>query len=302
MNNLTTLRILTGRNIKLYFKDKVTFFMSMISPLILLVLFATFLKNVYESSFLQILPEGFTVDQSILNAFTGGWLMTSILGVSCVTIAFCSNIIMVDDRITGSITDLTVTPVRRELLAASYYLSNLLTTLIVCYIAMAAGCAYLGVVGWYLGAADILLAMLDVFLLVLFGTSLAAVVEYFIHSQGGISAVATLVSSMYGFLCGAYMPISQFSPAIRNFVSFIPGTYGTVLLRKHYMDPVIRQFADDLPAEAIEAMRDGFDMNLYFFEKQVQVWQMYLILSLTFLVLMGIYILIHAINNRKKKS
>ena len=38
--NFTDLRYLTARHIKLYFKDKQTFFMSLITPLILVVLFA----------------------------------------------------------------------------------------------------------------------------------------------------------------------------------------------------------------------------------------------------------------------
>lgn len=39
---------LVKRNVKLYFKDRGTFFTSLITPVILLVLYGTFLKNVYE--------------------------------------------------------------------------------------------------------------------------------------------------------------------------------------------------------------------------------------------------------------
>ena len=42
---------LVGRNTKCYFKDKFTFFMSLITPMILFVLFVTFLRNVYIESF-----------------------------------------------------------------------------------------------------------------------------------------------------------------------------------------------------------------------------------------------------------
>ena len=40
--------ILIKRNIKLFFKDKGMFFTSLITPLILLVLYATFLADVYR--------------------------------------------------------------------------------------------------------------------------------------------------------------------------------------------------------------------------------------------------------------
>ena len=39
---------LVKRNSKIYFKDKMTFFLSLITPLILIVLFITFLKNAYS--------------------------------------------------------------------------------------------------------------------------------------------------------------------------------------------------------------------------------------------------------------
>ena len=95
---------LTKRNIKLYFKDKLTFFLSLITPLILVVLFLTFLKSVYEDSLLMSLPEGFTISDNILNAFTGSWLFSSIMAVSCVTVAFCSNM-MITDKISKSAND-----------------------------------------------------------------------------------------------------------------------------------------------------------------------------------------------------
>lgn len=300
MKNGKTVRFLVERNVKLYFKDKISFFMSLITPLILIVLFLTFLRKVYVSSFEAFIPEGFTIGEKLVNAFTGGWLLSSILGVSSVTIAFCSNIVMVQDKITGSLSDLLVTPVRKYLLAVSYYIANVVTTLIVCFIAMGAGFIYLYAVGWYLSAGDVFLIVGDVLLCTLFGTSLAAVVEHFISTQGGISAVATLVSSMYGFVCGAYMPISQFSGPVRNIVSFIPGTYGTSLLRNHYMNGVLSELQQELPAEMITGLRDGFDANIYFFGHRVAQWQMYGIVAGAALLFLGIYIVLNLLKNRKK--
>ena len=41
------------RNCKLFFKDKGMFFASLITPVILLVLYAAFLANVYRDSFIS---------------------------------------------------------------------------------------------------------------------------------------------------------------------------------------------------------------------------------------------------------
>ena len=44
---------LVSRNRKLFFKDKGMLFSSMITPVILIVLYATFLANVYKDSFVS---------------------------------------------------------------------------------------------------------------------------------------------------------------------------------------------------------------------------------------------------------
>ena len=274
--------------------------MSLITPLILMVLFVTFLKRVYETNLVGMIG-GMEITASALNGFTGSWLISSILGVSCITVAFCSNIIMVEDRINGSVSDLLVAPVKRNILALSYYVANFFTTLIVVFTALTVGLIYLGVVGWYLSAADVLYVVLDVILYTLFGTALTAVVEHFISTRGGISAVATLVSSMYGFLCGAYMPVSQFSQGIRNFVSMLPGTYGVVLLRKHLMGGVVDSLSGSMPREALDGIRSGFDMDFTFFGHQVQSWHMVLVVAGATVLLMAVYILLNALQNKRKE-
>ena len=100
---MKTLLILTKRNSKLFFKDKGMFFSSLITPAILLVLYVTFLSNVYRDSFLSAPPEGFSLSDSIIDGVVGGQLASSLLAVCCVTIAFCSNLLMIQDKVTGSV-------------------------------------------------------------------------------------------------------------------------------------------------------------------------------------------------------
>lgn len=298
-----TLWTLIKRNTKMYFKDKSVFFSSLITPLILLFLFMTFLKNVYVDSITSQIPLGMDISSSLLNGFAGSWFVSSILATSCVTIAFCANMIMVQDKVTGSYRDLTITPVRKSTLNLSYYLSTAFVTAIVCYVAFAVGLIYLSVVGFYLSFADILLSAVDIALLVMFGTALSSIVCIFLNSQGAISAVATLVSSMYGFICGAYMPLSQFGAGLRNVLMFLPGTYGTGLIRHHMMSGVLRAFrAQGLPAVVASSLSQSFDATLTFCGHHVSVWTMYLVLGLSTLSLLAIFILVGKIKNKKDKK
>lgn len=300
---MKTVRVLVKRNTTLFFKDKAMFFTSLITPAILLVLYATFLGNVYRDAFVSVLPEGLEMAEKLVNGCVGGQLISSILAVSCVTVAFCSNMLMVQDKANGSLRDFTVSPVKRSVLAISYYFSTLISTLLICFIAAAVCLLYLAYVGWYMTVTDVLLLLLDVFLLVLFGTALSSIIGFFLSSQGQISAVGTIVSSGYGFVCGAYMPISQFSEGLQKALLFLPGTYGTSLVRNHAMRGALAEMsASGLPDEVVEAIRDSIDCNLYFFGTKVNITAMYAVLVGTVAVLIAAYIIMNACQARRKEK
>ena len=141
---------LIKRNVTMFFKDKGTFFTSLITPMILLVLYATFLSNVYEDSFRAALPAELFVEDSLINGLVGGLLLSSLLAVSAVTVPFCANLFMVQDRVTGARGDLSITPVKSSSLAFGYYLATVLNGLIICLLALTLGLVYLSVIGWYL--------------------------------------------------------------------------------------------------------------------------------------------------------
>ena len=298
---MNDLKALVKRNTKVFFKDKAMFFTSLVTPLILLVLYATFLAELYRDSFAQSLPEGVPIADKLLDGTVGGQLLSSLLSVCCVTVSFCSNMLSVTDKVTGVRADLTVTPVRHETLALSYYLSTLLATLIICFAAFGAGMIYLAVVGFYLSVTDVLLIVLDIFLLVMFGTALSSIINFFLSSQGQISAVGTIISAGYGFICGAYMPISQFAEGVQTAVSFLPGTYATSLFCNHCLRGVFAEMASDgIPSEAIESMRDAVDCNLYFFGEKVEMWTSYLVLGGGVLLLMLVYLAMNLLKRRAK--
>ena len=298
-----TLWSLIKRHTKVYFKDKGVFLSSLITPVILLVLFLTFLRNVYIDSIKLHIPKGIELSSSVLNGFAGSWLISSLLATCCITIAFCANMIMVQDKVSGSYKDLTITPVKKSTLNLSYYLSTAFVTAIICYTAFAIGLIYLSFTGFYLSFVDVLFNILDIALLVLFGTALSSIVCMFLKSQGSISAVATLVSSVYGFICGAYMPLSQFSVGLRNVLMFLPGTYGTGLLRNHMMNGVMKELkSQGLTSKLIHDISKSFDATLSFFGHDVSVGVMYLILSLSIVVLIGLFVLFAYIKKKKIKN
>ncbi len=293
---------LTARNHKLFFKDKGMFFTSLITPLILLLLYGTFLANIYLDSFRASIPQGFPVPDELINGMVGGQLFSSLLAVCCVTVAFCANMLMVQDKVSGAGKDLSMTPMNLFTQAMSYYISTFLSTLLICCVAAVAGLVYIAVNGWYLSVIDVLLLFADIALLSMFGTALSGLVNQFLTTQAQISAVGTIVSAGYGFICGAYIPIASFGDTLKKVVGFLPGTYGTSLIRNHALRGAYAEMESiGFPPAVIEGIKDSIDCNFYFFDTKVPLGVMALILGASTLVLVITYVAISYFKARKVK-
>ncbi len=297
---MTNLFTMIKRNTKMFFKDKALFFTAMITPLILLVLYSTFLGNVYRDSFVGIL-KGTTYTEDVLDGLVAGQLVSSLLATACVTVAFCSNMLMVQDKVSGAHGDFLTTPHRPWQLAVAYFTASAFSTLVIAVFATLLGFIYLAVMGWYLSFADALLVLLDAFILTMFGTALSSIINSFLSSQGQISAVGSIVSSCYGFICGAYMPISQFSDGLQKLLVCLPGTYATSLLRNHTLRGATDELAaSGVPAETLSILREMLDMEVDFFGTIVPEGLMFAIIGGSAAALILAYVLICVIRGKRK--
>lgn len=291
------MRYLVIRHTVLFFKDKGRFLTALITPIVLIVLYMTFLGAVYHDS-LDSIVKYFDISQNTIDAFVNGYLFSSLLAVSCVTVSFCSNMIMVQDKADNKVKDLLIAPISKTTLALSYFISTLIITMIINMTALLACFIVLGTSHWVLPIQDVLCCVVDIFLLTLFGTSLSSIINYFLTTQGQISAVSSVVSAGYGFLCGAYMPISQFTPAVRTFIKFLPGTYGTSLIRNHLLKSLFTKLGTKVPADVMNVIHQSFDTSFTLMGHTVTQTMMYLIIIFTCVILLLIYIFL----NYKKKN
>ena len=282
---------LTIRNIKVYFSDKGMFLTSLITPAILLILYATFLSNVFQSTFVNAMPKGIELSKQLLNGLVKGQLVASLLSVSCITVAFCSNMLMVQDKVNENIKDLMITPTDKKTLVISYFLASFISTLIVNLFALILCLIYIASSGWFMNLTDVLLIILNVVILTLFGCVLSSIINSFLSTQGQISVVGTIVSSMYGFIAGAYMPMSQFGADLRKVLLYLPTTYGTALMKNSVMRGPFRELEKIVPGNIVNSLKKSLDIGLLFNGNVVEASTMYLIVLMTIVVLFAVYVL-----------
>ena len=283
---------LVNRNRKLFFRDKGMFFSALITPFILIVLYATFLAKVYKDSFTSAFPEGFTITDKLIEGTVASQLVAALLAVSCVTVTFCVNLTMVQDKASGARKDFNVSPVSRSKIYLGYFIATVLNSLMVNGLALVIGLLYIGKMGWYLSFMDVLWVIFDEILLVLFGSTLSSIISYPLTTQGQMSAVGTIVSAGYGFICGAYMPISNFGSGLQKALSYLPGTYGTSLIKNHMLRGIFEEMeSEKLPDELITAIRETLACNPQFYGNVVNTTQMVFIMAGSIVVLGAIFLL-----------
>lgn len=293
---------LMNRNRKLFFRDKGMFFSALITPFILIVLYATFLAKVYKDSFTSAFPEGFTIVEKLIDGTVASQLVAALLAVSCVTVTFCVNLTMVQDKVNGIRKDLNVSPISRSKIYLGYFLATVLNSLLVNGLALVIGLLYIGKMGWYLSFVDVLWIIIDEILLVLFGSTLSSIISYPLTTQGQMSAVGTIVSAGYGFICGAYMPISNFGSGLQKALSYLPGTYGTSLIKNHMLRGIFEEMeSEKLPEELITAIRETLDCNPQFHGNVINTTQMILIMAGSIVVLGAIFLLMTCLPEKENR-
>lgn len=293
---MKTLQALINRNRKLFFRDRGMLFSSLITPVILIVLYATFLAKVYKDSFTSYLPKILHVSEKLIDGAVASQLGAALLAVSCVTVTFCVNLTMVQDKASGARKDFDVSPVKRPVLYLGYFCATVLNSLMVNVLALVLCLFYIGKMGWYLSATDLAWMVLDVLLLVLFGAVLSSIICYPLKTQGQMSAVGTIVSAGYGFICGAYMPVSNFGDGLQKFLSYLPGTYGTSLLKNHMLRGVFAQMKEDgFPKQSVTEIEKSLDCRPMFRGEVVSTQEMIAVMAASILILGAVYLVVTAI-------
>ena len=158
---MRTFITLVNRNRKLFFRDKGMLLSSLITPIILIVLYATFLAKVYKDSFTTNLPVVVDISEKLINGMVAGQLAAALLAVSCVTVTFCVNLTMVQDRALGVRKDFDVSPIRKPMVYLGYFFSTVQNSLMVNLLALVLCLGYIGIMGWYLTEMDVALLILD---------------------------------------------------------------------------------------------------------------------------------------------
>lgn len=114
---------IVSRNLRLFFRDRLNVFFSLLSGLILFVLYTLFLARLQVDGLSQTLPNA---TESQIAAFVDSWMLSGIVLLTTVTSGIGALSTLVDDRATRRFADFLVAPIRRTHLVLGYLVSSVI--------------------------------------------------------------------------------------------------------------------------------------------------------------------------------
>ena len=238
---------LTKRNLLIYFKDKAAILFSILTSLIVLVLYLLFLKGTFEDALHSVIEGSAMLEQLIKNedveAFVNMTLLVGILGSAMITVPYSCLTTIVKDRENRIDYDISATPIKRWQIILSYFTSASVSASIMTGLLLTIGLVILRAAGGLvLGAEDVLKAYGIVLLGSVSASALFMPVMLFFKTSQSANAFFGMLSAAAGFVIGAYVPLSQFSDGVQTFCNLFPATHVTVAVRNVLMRGVMDNF------------------------------------------------------------
>lgn len=290
---------LTKRNLLIYFKDVAAVIFSLLTSIIVFVLYLVFLKGTYVdviNGFIEGLE--MFIDSADIDTMVSAILLVGILGSAMITVPFSCLQTVIKDRENKIDYDISSTPIKRYQIILSYFTSAVISAFIVTGVLLTVGLIVINSQGnMNMSVATIAATYGVVFLGSVSATAIFLIVALFFKTSAASSAFFGILSAASGFVIGAYIPLSQFSESVQTFCNIFPATQITVLLRNNLLNGILDKINTDIGGLDKGAFADGikscFSFEVSLFGNSLAKANMYvyilLALVVSLVVLIGVY-------------
>ena len=261
----------TRRNLIIYFKDKLSILFSLLTSIIVFVLYLLFLKGTFVDAINGTL-NGLEnlIAKGDIDMLANGILLTGILGSAMITVPYTCLQTIVKDRESGVDSDICATPLKRWKIVLSYFTASTLCSFIMTSLILTVGIVVMGFMGdMHLGAGSLLAAYGLMFLGSVSSTALFMLVLLFFKSSSTSTAFFGILAAAAGFVIGAYIPLSQFSEGVQGFCNVFPASHITSLIRNILLSGITENIDSSIGGvdngAFISAIKDTFSFNAHAF-------------------------------------
>jgi len=244
---MTTLAM---RNVMLYFRDTIGVFFSLLSVLLIIVLFVLFLSNTFVNDY------GGNIEE--VSKVINNWIFAGILGVTTVTTTQGAFVVMVNDKVHHLYKDFYSTPVRRYRIVAGYALGAFVVGTIMSMIIFIVLIAYNAVIGGHVMSLPNMMMTTGVLLLsVLLNAFMIFFFTMYIKTNQAFGAISTILGTLIGFMMGIYVPMGNLPEQIQTLIRFFPQSHTTLLFRQLFIDGIADDAFAHIPADYLQEFQEA---------------------------------------------
>lgn len=257
---MTVVLAIVRRNLRLFFRDRMNVFFSLLGALILFVLYTLFLARLQIDGLQETFPQASEDD---IRVFVDTWMFAGIVMLSTITTGLGALVTLVDDGESGRFRDFLVSPVRRTQLVLGYLISAITVAIIMSMIVLTLSVLYLGLVDstWLPPLTVVRIAGITLLCCAGF-TALSALIVSFIRTGAAFSGFATIIGTVLGFIAGAYIPVGSLPGAVATTINALPFAQGAMLLRREFTADSLSTMVGD-NADAADAVKEFYGIDAY---------------------------------------
>ena len=253
---------LISRNRKVYTRDRLAFFMSFLSVIILILVYQVFLGQIQ----IDAIKEGLHSDTASTDTIqmVNYWLISGLTTIISMTSTLGAFGVMVSDREKKLSEDFKVSPISNFKIELSYaifaILFGIIMTMFSCIFA----------IGMFNGFSSLLdfstTDYLSILGIVSMGTVLAATIILpilvFIRTSSAFTTLSTIVGTFIGFISGVYLSIGSVGETLQQIMTWFPLTQVNALLKQILMKDSINKVFDKAPTSIVTNYKESYGVIL----------------------------------------
>ena len=250
---------LIKRNLLLFFKDWQSILFSLLTSIIVLVLYLLFLKGTFVSAMQSAMEQypGLVsmIAEKDIDMFANLLLLTGILGSAMISVPFSCITTLVRDRANKVDYDILATPLKRGQIIFAYFVSAVLSSTLLNGFILAIGLVGVSLQGdTHLNGIQLVKAFAVVALGSISASAIFMIIVLFFKTVSACEAFFGILSAASGFVIGAYIPISQFSNGVQTVCNLFPASQITIILRNILLNGLL---------EHINTSLQGVDQGMF---------------------------------------
>ncbi len=281
---------LTMRNLKVYFRDKIAVFFSLLGVIIILALYLFVLGDSMLSDL-----EGVSGAKEIMD----NWIMAGLLAATSMTSAMGAYGIMIEDNERKNIKDFLSSPIKKFTVYGSYIINAIIVSAIICIITLIIAEIYIAGInhGEILPFTD-MLKILGILALGIFcSSSIASFLASFIKTNSAFSGMSIVLGTIIGFITGIYIPVGTLGEGMQMVVKAFPVSHAGVLLRQVMMNPSLNESFTGVKVSYLQSFKENMGVVFILNGNEMTV-----LMHVGILVISGILFYILAILNLSRKT